>query len=60
MTKLLASAFLMARFACQRLDVSWELCLQAWLSRPTIQIVLEDPARVRSRLIRRIDEVYPF
>lgn len=60
MVRFLASAFLMARLACQRLDVSWELCLHLWLNRPVIQVVLEEPGARREALIRRADAMYPF
>ena len=50
----------MARLACQRLDVNWELCMHLWLNRPVIEVVLEDPAVRRSVLIQRANEMYPF
>ncbi len=60
MIRYLAGAFLMTRLACQRLEVSWDLCLQIWLTRPAIEIVLEDPSARRRELVRHINEVYPF
>ncbi len=36
----------MARLACQRLDVDWELVLRLWRSRPVIQVIVETPEEV--------------
>jgi hypothetical protein len=58
--RLLAGAILMARLACQRLDVNWELCLHLWLHRPVIEVVLEDPRARREALVQRADAMYPF
>ncbi len=58
MIKILASACLMARLACQRLDVDWELCLRLWRSRPVIEVILEHPGE--KPLMERLDEVLLF
>lgn len=55
MIKILVSAFLMARLACQQLDVDWELCLRLWRSQPVIEVVLEHPGA--KPLVERLDEV---
>ena len=46
MIKILTSTLLMARLACQRLDVDWELVLRLWRSRPVIQVIVETPEEV--------------
>jgi hypothetical protein len=58
--RFLTTAALMARLACQRLDVNWELCMHLWLNRPVIEVVLEDPAARRRMLARRVNEMFPF
>ncbi len=60
MIRFLAGAVLMARLASHRLDTSWDLCLRLWLTRPVVEIVLEDPARRRRALVRRLDEICSF
>ena len=58
MIKILVSAILMARLACQRLDVDWELCLRLWRSQPVIEVVLEYPGE--KPLVEQLDEVLLF
>ena len=60
MIRILASALLMARLACRRLEVDWELCLALWRNRPVIEVVLEAPAERKQRLIERIDQMFPY
>jgi len=60
LTRLLAAALLMARLACQRLEINWELCLHLWLNRPVIEVVLESPVVRRKVLLRRVNEMFPF
>jgi hypothetical protein len=52
MIKILIGTLLMARLACQRLDVDWELVLRLWRNRPVIQVIVEIPEEVS--LIDRI------
>jgi len=60
MLRVLAGAALMARLACQRLEVNWEICLAAWRALPAIEVVVECPADRRARLQVRLDEVFPY
>jgi len=60
LVKFLAGAVLMARLACQRLEINWDLCLHLWLTRPVVEIVQEDPAARRRAIVRRLDAMYPF
>ena len=60
MLRVFAGAILMARLACQRLEVDWELCLALWRAQPAIEIVLESPGARKGRLLERLDEVYPY
>ena len=60
MVKLLGGAFLMARIACHRLDISWDLCFQLWRNRPIVEVVLESRAQRRQRFIERLNLIYPF
>jgi hypothetical protein len=55
MIKILIGTLLMARLACQRLDVDWELVLRLWRNRPVIQVIVEIPEEVP--LIERIHAV---
>jgi hypothetical protein len=59
--KHLAGIFLIARIACRRLPIDWDVAWSNWLKRPAIEIVLTAAARPQQpRLWRRLDEVYPF
>ena len=57
MLKALACALLMARVACQRLEVDLELCFRLWRSRPVIEVVLENPDEGRRLLAARIESL---
>lgn len=63
MLRNLIGAFLVFRLEAGQLPVDLQLALQLWRQRPAIEIVLgqrHDRAAARSRLRRRLDEVYPF
>ena len=57
MLKLLACMLLMVRLACQRLEVDLELCFRLWQTRPTIEVVLENPREGSRRLAARIESL---
>ena len=63
MIRHLAGLCLIVRIACRRLPVDWDLALGSWLCRPAIEAVLESRdqhEKRQTRLVRRLDEVYPF
>jgi hypothetical protein len=55
--KVVASALLMVRMACQRLEIDLERCFQLWRTRPVIEIVLERPADGRRQMEARIESI---
>ena len=55
----LVCAFLVFRLESRLLSVDPGLALLAWLRRPVIEVML-DQLGPRSRLIRKLNEVYPF
>ena len=63
MLKNLVRAFLICRLELQRVPLSLDAVLLAWLSRPVIEVLLEERGsrdREEERLRRRLDQVYPF
>ena len=63
MLRSLVSAFLVCRLELRQLPVDLDLLLSLWRHRPAIEIVLratEHADAGRQRLLRRLDEVYPF
>lgn len=59
MIRAMVSAFLVIRLECRKLTITWEDILTAWSHRPAIEVVLQEKIS-RSRLIERMDEVFPF
>ena len=59
MIKNLVRAFLVLRLESHLLSVDPSQVLMAWRSRPVIEVMFDQLDR-KSRLARKLDEVYPF
>ena len=59
MIKNLVRAFLVLRLESRLLSVDANQVLLTWLRRPVIE-VLFDRLECKSRLVRKLDEVFPF
>ena len=59
MIKNLVRAFLVLRLESHPLSVDPGRVLMAWLRRPVIEVMFDQLNR-KSRLVRKLDEVYPF
>ena len=63
MLKNLVRAVLICRLELQQVPLSLDAVLLAWLSRPVIEVLLEERGgrdRQEERLRRRLNQVYPF
>ncbi|NKB67643.1 MAG: hypothetical protein GKR89_11310 [Candidatus Latescibacteria bacterium] len=60
MLRNLIGAFLVCRLELRQFSLDIDLVLMEWRTRPVIQILLQEGEKTRSKLRRRLDEVYPF
>ena len=60
MTKFMASAYLILKLICQRIEIDPDLVLVMWCNRPAIEIYEPGLSIRQSQLLHRVKNVLPY